>query len=205
MLTREIVATKTKQYTVDDIRALECNPATEHRYFYVIDGELLEDPMPNKIHGRLQTKISRYLDEFVEIDDSGEVVSAGSHYRTDALDTTLIPDVAYSSHERLASTPDYEYIRVMPDIAVEIKSPSNTFAEQRRKAQAYLRNGSTLVWLVFPDRQGVEVWQRGEDGGMTSKFIDRHGALRGDPALPGFTLELSRLFPPEHDGETHAR
>ena len=199
MVTLEMVETTTKQYTVDHIQTLECDPETEHRYFYVIDGELLEDPMPTQIHGVLQIRIGMYLTLFAEEQDSGRVMGDTSHFLVREEDTVLRPDVSYSSFDRLIDSPLDEYVRVMPDIAVEIKSPSNTYAEQRRKAQAYLRNGSTLVWLVFPDRQGVEVWSLDEYGGMVSHFIDRHGALRGDPALPGFTLELSLLFPPEND------
>ena len=193
------ITTKTKQYTVEDIRVLERDPVTEHRYFYVIDGELLEDPMTTKVHSILKMTVGFYLKLWVLERDLGHVMTEANHYLTNADNTVLRPDVAYNSHARLASTPDYSYIRAMPEIAVEIKSPSNTYAQLQRKAQAYLRHGSTLVWLVFPEREGVEVWLKDEYGDMQSQFVDRHGALRGDPALPGFTLELSKLFPPEND------
>ena len=45
----------------------------------------------------------------------------------------------------------------MPDIAVEIRSPSNTLAELREKAERYLRLGSTLVWIIRPSDSIVEV------------------------------------------------
>ena len=199
MVTQEMVATRTKLYTVDHIQTLECNPETEHRYFYVIDGELLEDPMPTQVHGVLQIRIGMYLTLFADEQDSGRVMGDTSHYLVDGEDTVLRPDVSYSSHDRLANSPLDEYVRAMPDIAVEIKSPSNTYAEQRRKAQAYLRNGSTLVWLVFPEREGVEVWSMDDYGAMQSHFVGRDETLYGEPALPGFTLELSKLFPPEND------
>ena len=191
--------TKTRQYTVDDIRDLECDPVSEHRYFYLIDGELLEDPMPTQLHGELQLDVGIYLKSFVSERNLGRVSVEATHFRSSYDKTALVPDVAYSSYEHLADSPRVSYARVMPEIAVEIKSPSNSYAEQRRKAQAYLRHGSTLVWLVFPERKGVEVWLKDELGGMQSRFVDRNGTLHGDPALPGFTLELSKLFPPEND------
>ena len=205
MVTQEMVRTKPKLLTADDIWEMECDPANEDRYFYLIDGELCEDPMPNLIHMDLAGKFVHQLVDFGAPRNIGVVGPEGSFSLSKRSSTYLRPDVSFTRYERLANSQDYSFIRAMPDIAVEIKSPSNTYAEQRRKAQAYLRHGSTLVWLVFPERKGVEVWSLDEYGDMQSQFVDRHGALRGDPALPGFSLELSKLFPPEHDGDEHAR
>ena len=38
----------------------------------------------------------------------------------------------------------------MPDLAVEIASPSNTVAELHGKALIYLGNGTQLVWILYP-------------------------------------------------------
>ena len=83
----------------------------------------------------------------------------------------------------------------MPDIAVEVKSPSNTVAELRRKASIYLQHGTQLVWIVIPDRKGVEVCRLDDNGNMQTEFIGADGALSGEPVLPGFALELALLFP----------
>ena len=39
-----------------------------------------------------------------------------------------------------------------PDLAVEIKSPSNTYAELADKAAMWLRYGSRQVWMADPGR-----------------------------------------------------
>ncbi len=83
----------------------------------------------------------------------------------------------------------------MPDLAVEIQSPSNTLAELRRKAAVYLEHGTEIVWLVLPARLGVEVWRAGADGEPESEFLGQDGSLSGERVLPGFRLELRRLFP----------
>ena len=82
-------------------------------------------------------------------------------------------------------------VPVMPDIAVEIRSPSNTLAEMREKAQRYLRLGSTLVWIILPNDQKVEVHQTQ----MPVKTLELGDSLSGEDVLPGFELELRRLFP----------
>ena len=82
---------------------------------------------------------------------------------------------------------------MMPDLAVEVLSPSSTLPELRRKAKVYLRYGTALVWLVNPDDKTVEVW-RSEDEKTTSETVGQNGALDGEPVLPGFRLELGALF-----------
>ena len=109
--------------------------------------------------------------------------------------TLLGPDAAFI-RKAFAPPADHEYyVPRMPDLAVEIQSPSNTYAELRRKAAAYLANGTELVWLVLPERAGVEVWRAGTDGEPASEFIANDGRLTGEPVLPGFTLPVERLFP----------
>ncbi len=195
MAIRELPRVKSKQYTVDDVWALECDPANEDRYFYLIDGELHEDPMTNRTHARLAIRIGRYLDIYAEETGLGEAHVEGSHRPADGSETLLQPDVSFTRFEHLADSPLASYIRTMPDLAVEIKSPSNTMFQLRRKAETYLRHGSEIVWLVLPEQRAVEEWQMGDEERMQQKLIERDDKLDGGAALPGFTLELSLLFP----------
>jgi Uma2 family endonuclease len=51
----------------------------------------------------------------------------------------------------------------MPDLAVEIKSPTNTIIELREKVTYYLENGCRMVWIVYPDKHFVEIYQLEQD------------------------------------------
>ena len=59
----------------------------------------------------------------------------------------------------------------MPDIAVEVRSPSNTLAELRRKAAIFLQHGTQLVWIIIPESRGAEVCRLNEDGDIETEFI----------------------------------
>ena len=195
MAVRELTRVKSNQYTVDDVWALECDPANEGRYFYLIDGELHEDPMPNWNHGKLAALFAHLLLQFVLPRNIGKVtVEAGMHPHYSRR-TLLMPDVAFTRNDRLPDPPPEVYMPAMPDIAVEIKSPSNSMAQLRRKARTYLENGTTLVWLVLPEQSAVEEWQTGDEEQMQQRLIGRDDKLDGGAALPGFALELSLLFP----------
>ena len=105
----------------------------------------------------------------------------------------LGPDVGFVRRDRLPEPVTAQFYPLMPDLAVEVLSPSNTLPELRRKAEVYLRHGTTLVWLVNPDEKTVEVWRMAGDE-ATSETIAPDGALSGESLLPGFSLALDTLF-----------
>ena len=109
--------------------------------------------------------------------------------------TMLAPDVAFISHARLRQQPEDGFISVMPELAVEIASPNDSLAQLRRKAGVYLDKGSSLVWIVLPSQRGVDVCRSAKGARLDIEFVGADGKLSGEDALPGFELEVSRLFP----------
>ena len=67
------------------------------------------------------------------------------------------PDVAFVRHDRLPPTEERtRFLRVVPDLAVEIRSPTDVEADVRAKVAMYLAAGVRLVWLVDTRTQTVE-------------------------------------------------
>ena len=164
------MAIQEKLYTVDDLWAMESDPAYEDRYFYLIDGRLYEDAMPGRRHGVIAVEIAYYLRQYTAANPVGEVTGEVGFHSPETRYTAMLPDVAYQSFKRLPDPPPDGYVPQMPDLAVEIQSPSDTLSKMRRKAQAYLDNGTRLVWLVQPERRGVEVCRLSEDAGIRTAF-----------------------------------
>ena len=176
----------------DTFLELEQLPEYRDREYELINGEMIEMSVPGSIHGKLVIRLGGYIFIYLLENDVGEVM-AESGNRSE-LDPYLLlrPDVSFISHasarEPLAEAP----FPRMPDLAVEVASPSNSVRELREKAAIFLRNESQLVWLVFPRQRRVEVHRA--DGSMDELSGD--DALSGEDVLPGFTLELSKLFSP---------
>lgn len=55
----------------------------------------------------------------------------------------------------------------------------------------YLQNGTRLVWLVYPEKQQIEIHTA--DAPIQTPGLD--DALDGGAALPGLTLPLRDVFP----------
>jgi len=81
----------------------------------------------------------------------------------------------------------------MPDLAVEIKSPDDTYTELRLKAAYYLANGSETVWLGYPEKRMVEVSRKGSD----VEILLESDTIDGGDLLPGFSLPVRDIFPTE--------
>jgi Uma2 family endonuclease len=105
-----------------------------------------------------------------------------------------LPDVSFISWGRFANgqPPSTAMFDAGPDLAVEIISPSNTRQEMQEKLEDYFTSGVLLVWYVYPARREVHVFT-GVDKVIVLNIGDK---LSGGEVLPGFELDLAKLFTP---------
>ena len=188
------MATRERDYTVEDVWQLACLPENDAKKFCLINGELLITMSPGQIHGRLALRIGRYIADYADEYNLGEATVEVGYHPPDDRQTLLIPDVAFEGSAQASRPATAGYAPFMPDLAVEIISPSQSLAQARRKAEVYLRHGTAIVWLVHPAENSAEVWIAGSEGEPQSETLDLDGELGGGAVLPGFALSLRRLF-----------
>ena len=83
-----------------------------------------------------------------------------------------------------------QFLRVVPDLVVEIIFPSDSHREVLAKVALYLELGVRLVWLADPEAKSVTVYRTGRD----PQVLTVADALNGEDVLPGFTLPVSVIF-----------
>ncbi len=189
------MVTQERVYTVDDVWRLEAANENPLEKYYLIDGEFCVKMSPNQSHAAIASLISYYLQSYVLPRGLGRVLVECGYLNPGERPTLLLPDVSFESRARAAQPPLRTYAPYMPDLAVEIISPSQSLAQVRRKAETYLRYGSALVWLINPQAKTAEVWTALADGDTQREAIALDGELRAGAALPGFSLPLRRIFP----------
>ena len=193
---KDTMAIQQQLHTVDTVWEMMLQPDYEKKRFYVIDGELFEMSPANRLHGRLAIRIGMFIGIFLEEHNLGEVNAEVGYYAPDDRRTLLAPDVAFVSHARVSQAPEEKFVPLMPDLAIEIVSPSNSLRQIRRKAQIYLDHDASLVWIVRPSEKGVDVCRSAAGSRLGIKSVRGTDILSGEDILPGFELELTRLFPP---------
>ncbi|WP_420442693.1 Uma2 family endonuclease [Candidatus Palauibacter sp.] len=72
------------------------------------------------------------------------------------------PDLLFVSGERLGIIGDAS-LRGVPDLVVEILSPSTAGRDRTIKLELYERQGVPEYWIVDPDEGVVDVWRFGEE------------------------------------------
>jgi Uma2 family endonuclease len=156
----------------------------------LIDGVLVEKPVG---YGEsiLALFLGRMLSNFAAPRNLGHVTGEQGMMRL-FPGLVRIPDVAFASWDRFPQRrwagepiPD-----LVPDLAVEVLSESNTPAEMSVKIGEYFSAGVRLVWLVDPKVRAATVFTKVDD----SVTLHEQDALDGGTVLPGFTLSLRELF-----------
>lgn len=102
------------------------------------------------------------------------------------------PDLAFVSYARWPSDeiPSENAWNVVPNLAIEIVSPTNLANEVESKIIEYFDAGVELVWVVHPRVGRVYVHQARD----RCEIIERGRDLTGGSVVPGFCLPVDRLF-----------
>jgi Uma2 family endonuclease len=103
------------------------------------------------------------------------------------------PDVAWVQKERwnLISAPQRKkFAPICPDFVVELRSETDDLTTLQNKMQEYIENGVTLGWLIDPSEKQIYVYRPA----VLMQQFNHPTILKGDPTLPGFVLNLSKIW-----------
>jgi len=164
--------------------------ATEERPCELVDGTLMEKTIGYD-ESLLAAAIGESLRRFVRPKKLGLVAGEAGILRL-AAGLIQIPDVSYVSMDRLPNgkRPRTPIPSLVPDLAVEVISPSNTAREMQRKLAGYFKAGVLLVWLVYPRKRTVDVYT----APRTRTVLKADDTLTGGEVLPGLEINLKELF-----------
>ncbi len=175
--------------TATEADLIEAN-GRERGIFELVDGVLVEKAM-GKMESLLAGAIIAILRGFVLPRHLGIITAPDGMMRL-APAIFRAPDIAFISWGRIPGGPlsEESLAEVVPDLAVEVLSPSNSKAEMARKRRDYFEAGVRLVWEVDPRARTVAVF----DDPERSTVLDASMTLDGGDVLPGFVLPLLDLF-----------
>ncbi len=108
-------------------------------------------------------------------------------------DTILAPDFAFVAEERLPEPLPEGYVPVVPDFAVETRSPSETTREVVEKVEEWLAAGVRLVWVLEPKKRAITTHRLGR----SPRIFTSDETVDGEDVLPGLMLPVALIFPPK--------
>lgn len=174
-------------HTAEDLERLS---ALGFRY-ELIKGELRPMAPPGGSHGSTTSRLTIFVGILVIDKDLGETFAAETGFLVGRNpDTTLAPDFAFVSKDRLPNPLPKSYIPVVPDIVLETRSPNDTKKEVADKVALWLELGVRLVWELDPQTRILAVHQNNQ----MLRFLGENDTLDGGDVLPGLSVPISRLF-----------
>ena len=156
------------------------------------DGTLVIMPPTGGISSNRELKAGAYLLAWVESHDLGEVFSSSGGFRL-ANSAVRSPDAAFVAKERLLQGWDQgedRFLDLAPDLAIEIRSKTDSLSQLQAKMQEYIANGVKLGWLI--DRQNQQAFVYRSDLSITQ--YPATAILSGEDVVLGFTLPLKSLL-----------
>lgn len=163
-------------------------------HYELIDGKIVMTPPAGWPHASIGAMIAGCLSHPVRKNKLGVVLDSSAGYELPSGDT-VEPDVSYISAKRFAAGPKPstgKFVRIVPNLIVEILSPTTSRRNRTEKKNLYERNGVDEYWIVDPSRKQITVFRLGKRGygpGATMTV----GPIRSR-LLPGFELSIKELF-----------
>ena len=162
-------------------------PENLDRYFELINGEAVE-VIPHVYTAVIVGQIQFLMMQCVKQNNRADyVLGKGAGYQIG--DDRYAPNVSYLSKSRQPILPPTGYIAVLPDLVVEVVSPSDSASRLWIKIRNYLAQG-VVVWVVHPNVLEVVVYLPDE----TTKILTASDTITGGDVLPEFSVKVAEFF-----------
>lgn len=162
------------------------------RYAELIDGIVVELPVPHQPHGSVCILISYHITHWAMAGDQGRVTTNDSFVRV-AIDPDRVrgADVCFFSYARLPKGEMPEgLLPVAPDLVVEVRSPSDGWNGVFAKVAEYLTAGVRAVVVLDIATRSASVYRTD----ARQQMFDADEELAVPDVLPGFAVVVGKLF-----------
>ena len=155
-------------------------------------GDLVIMPPTGSETGNINFKLTGAFCTWVDADGTGIGFDSSAGF-TLPNGAKRSPDVAWVTRARweaLSQQQREEFAPLCPDFVLELRSPSDALAYVQAKMREYLDNGAQLGWLIDPIEKKVYIYRPQ----AAVECLDNPQTVSGDPVLPGFVLDVRKLW-----------
>jgi Uma2 family endonuclease len=154
-------------------------------------GKLVVMPPTGEESGNRNANLTTDLNLWNRKAKLGKVYDSSTGFRL-SNGAVRSPDATWVKQERLDAI-DYnpeKFLPLAPDLAVELRSASDSVKDLQDKMKEYMNNGVQLGWLINPQDQAVEVYRIGKE----IEVLRSPTSISGEDVLPGFVLKLRGIL-----------
>jgi len=155
-----------KRKTVHDYLQL-----SEGAPYQLLNGELVMSPSPSRYHQKLLVELARQIAQLCVDKTFGEVYVAPFDVYLDE-ENVVQPDICFFSNERLSVLSD-RGAEAVPDVVVELLSPSNAYYDLRYKLDLYEKHGVKEYFIVDPE-DNIVIAYRNQNNKFTEQYREKN-------------------------------
>ncbi len=136
---------------------------------------------------RLSSRVVVWNDET----DLGEVFDSSTGYDfTEFGGGKRSPDVSWIEKSRLEGKNIIGLIQIVPDFAIELRSPTDNLSEARTKMAEYQQLGVRLGLFINPQDRQVEIYRPSQE----VEILENPKSIDCNEVMPGFILSMSKIL-----------
>jgi len=155
-------------------------------------GEVVIMPPVFSDTGNRNIRISQQLANWADQSGTGEVFDSSTGF-TLPNGATRSPDASWIKLDRWNALSDEQkasFAPICPDFVIELRSSSDTLSSLQDKMQEYIDNGAELGLLIDRKNLTVHVYRPNQ----TPKILDAPSSVSAEPELPGFVLQMAKIW-----------
>ena len=174
--------------TVEEFLAL---PDTVEK-LELVRGEVRVTPQAGGPHGLAGANVIFAPTTHVRQHQLGRVFGDGVGYELTRIPHTVrAPDASFVRTDRLPPNGiEAGLLKMTPDLAVEVLSPSETASSLEEKLHDYTVAGTPLIWVVDPERRAIMT----EAADAPVSWLFEGDSVDGGGVIPGFTCAVAEIF-----------
>jgi len=188
-------------FTITDLEQLQADhPEWQME---LVDGNILVMGPSDYVSEEIGAELIRLLGNWVRPRKLGRVTGSSAGFILPTLETEngtgsdnekrnlRAPDVSFVRADRLKKS-QRDFVELVPDLMVEIKSKSDRIKSLVEKIQLFLQLGSTVGILIDPDKLTLSVYRLNQE----PVVLQDNDKLTLPDLLPSWELAVSELWPP---------
>jgi Uma2 family endonuclease len=176
-----------KTITLEEFLQLpETKPANEY-----INGQVVQKPMPQGKHSKLQGKLVTAINQVVE---DQKIALAFPELRCTFGGRSIVPDVSVFAWDRIPVDDNGDIANVFPiypDWTIEILSPDQSPTKVTGNILHCLKGGCQMGWLIDPEERSLLIYPPGQQPELLQEAQE---ILPVPNLVPNLYLTVSDMF-----------
>jgi Uma2 family endonuclease len=168
-----------------------CRDNPDTRIEMTAQKELIVRSPTGKPTAIMNAEITRQLGNWADEDGRGYAFDSNALFNLEN-GARRSPDAAWMTKSKYEAIPDPgDFLSAgCPDFVVELWSPSDILKELHTKMAEYMACGAQLGFLLYPRKRQVGIYRLNQ----APEKLDNPAFVSGDPVLPGFKLDLTKVW-----------